>query len=148
MYLITGLCLWYSNWNIVSNIAVCYLPYTWSNYWTFFLGWTLRIEYPWLHCIMAKRLVIPYGDETCHSLITIERSDVAINNTYVSQTISDLHINPSFLSFFEIFFRSWGNAARLFFSLSDVIFATLVKFGRIPHQSCVFAKAFYIWYLC
>ena len=97
---------------------------------------------------MAKRLVIPYGDETCHSLITIERSDVAINNTYVSQTISDLHINPSFLSFFEIFFRSWGNAARLFFSLSDVIFAILVKFGRIPHQSCVFAKAFYILYLC
>ena len=42
--------------------------------------------------------------------------------------ISNLYINPSFLSFFKIFFRDWKKAARLFFSLSDVIFVTLVKF--------------------
>ena len=42
--------------------------------------------------------------------------------------ISDLHISPSFLSLFKIFFRAWENAARLLFILSDVIFATLVKF--------------------
>ena len=62
--------------------------------------------------------------------------------------ISDLYINPSFLSLFKIFFRAWENAARLFFSLGDAIFATLVKFCRILHQSCVFAEAFYISYLC
>ena len=44
------------------------------------------------------------------------------------QMISNLYINPSFLSFFKIFFRDWKKAARLFFSLSDVIFVTLVKF--------------------
>ena len=42
--------------------------------------------------------------------------------------ISDLYINPNLLSFFKIFFRTWENAARLFFNFSDVIFATLVKF--------------------
>ena len=45
--------------------------------------------------------------------------------------ISDLHMNPSFLSLFKIFFRAWENAARLFFSFGDIIFATLVKFCRI-----------------
>ena len=61
--------------------------------------------------------------------------------------ISDLYINPSFLSLFKIFFRAWENAVRLFFNVSDVIFATLVKFCRILHQSCVFAEAVYIPYL-
>ena len=42
--------------------------------------------------------------------------------------ISDLHIKPSFLSFFKIFFRPWENAARLFLKLSGVIVATLVYF--------------------
>ena len=58
--------------------------------------------------------------------------------------ISDLYINPSFLSLFKIFFRAWENAARSFFNLSDVIFAALVKFCKSLHQSCVFAEALYI----
>ena len=62
--------------------------------------------------------------------------------------ISDLYINPSFLSFFKIFFRAWENAARLFFNVSDVIFATLLKFCRILHQPPIFAEAFYISYFC
>ena len=42
--------------------------------------------------------------------------------------ISDLYINPSFLSFLKIFFRAWENAARLFFNIRDVVFTILVKF--------------------
>ena len=50
-----------------------------------------------------------------------------------------LYINPSFLSFFKIFFRAWENAAGLSFNLSDVIFSTLVKFCFIGfYTSLVF----------
>ena len=42
--------------------------------------------------------------------------------------MSDVYINPSFLSFFKIFFGAWENAVTLFFNFSDVIFANLVKF--------------------
>ena len=63
------------------------------------------------------------------------------------QRISDLHISPSYL---KIFFRAWKkNAARLFFSVSDAIFATLVKFFVEFYTSLMFLlKPFYISYLC
>ena len=58
----------------------------------------------------------------------------------MSQIISDLYINSRFfLSFFKVFFRAWTNAARLFFNLSDVITAILVKFGLVEfYTSLVF----------
>ena len=63
---------------------------------------------------------MPYSDGTCHSLFTSEKSDVRINQIFVSWRISDLYINSRFLPFFKIFFKAWGNAARLFFNFRDV----------------------------
>ena len=68
------------DWNIVSNIAVYYLPFVWSIYRTFFFDWTLnQLEY-WVAKIAPSDytliiIIIPSDN----SLIAIEKSEVGIN---------------------------------------------------------------------